>query len=48
MKKALTVLILMSLGLGGCIWGPGGDRGYGNRGEHFEHGDRGERGDRGR
>ena len=48
MKKALTVLILMSLGLGGCVWGPGRDRGYGHgerdRGEHFERGDRGDRG----
>jgi len=46
MKKTLMILILMSLGLGGCIWGPGGERGYGygGRGEHTEHGDRGERG----
>lgn len=44
MKKALAILMLMSLGLGGCYWGPGGDYGerghaeHGERGGHFEHG----------
>ncbi len=43
MKKALAVLLVMSLGLGGCYWGPGGYhhdgyRGQGDRGESHERG----------
>ena len=48
MKRALAVLLFMSLGLGGCIYGPGGYRGDGyNHGDDRGQDDRGDRGDRG-
>ena len=48
MKRALAVLLCMSLGLGGCLYGPGGYRGDGyNQGGDRGQDDRGDRGDRG-
>ena len=38
MTKSLLALLLLSLGLTACFWGPGGGYAYEERGhEHHEH-----------
>ena len=44
MKKKIFALLLLTLSLGGCWYGPGGGYGYGH-GHGYGHGEQGYRGD---